>query len=140
MSKLAKDHLGNEFTSTTEMCNAYDISRSAYLRRVSRGWSQEAALTTPVNENYNSKKEPLSPEEQKAILSAYGKEYRDKNVESERARRKEYKDTHRDEENAKRRAYYDANVDKEKEYRDANKEKAKAYQKVYREERKQENK
>lgn len=47
------DHLGNRFKSTTEMCSFYGIKRKSYERRIERGWSKEAALTTPVAQYSN---------------------------------------------------------------------------------------
>ena len=42
------DFKGNTFESKTAMCKAYGLPISAYNRRMSRGWSQEKALTTPL--------------------------------------------------------------------------------------------
>lgn len=44
------DHCGKEYPSIVDMCNDYGISHSLYDHRLSRGWSQERALTTPVRE------------------------------------------------------------------------------------------
>lgn len=43
-----KDHLGNRFKSLKSMLDYYNITRNAYLRRVSNGWSLKEILTIPV--------------------------------------------------------------------------------------------
>lgn len=51
--KTCKDHLGNEFSSITKMCNHWGIPIRAYEMRISRGWSLKDSLTkslTPRNE------------------------------------------------------------------------------------------
>lgn len=45
--KECTDHIGRRFNSLVEMCNSYKIPCDTYLQRMSRGWSQEKALTTP---------------------------------------------------------------------------------------------
>lgn len=52
MGKCCKDHLGNEYKSITEMCDAYGVERTTYRRRLTLGWTIEEALT-------NSKKRIL---------------------------------------------------------------------------------
>lgn len=42
------DHLGNKYTSFTEMCNKYGINYDTYLYRLNKGWSQKDALTKKV--------------------------------------------------------------------------------------------
>jgi hypothetical protein len=42
--KPCKDHLGNEFKSTAEMCRFYDVSKQTYGMRLKRNWSLEEAL------------------------------------------------------------------------------------------------
>ena len=42
------DHLGKEYASFMDLCNAYGISKNVYYSRLHYGWSQEEALTTPV--------------------------------------------------------------------------------------------
>lgn len=48
-TKESIDHLGNVWPSLTDMCNYYKIPSDTYLKRISRGWTKEKALTTPVN-------------------------------------------------------------------------------------------
>ena len=43
-----KDHLGNIYKTKTEMCNAWGISLSTYMFRISSGYSVKEALTTPL--------------------------------------------------------------------------------------------
>lgn len=50
--KKCKDHLGNEYESTSAMCEHYKIIRSTYMNRIKKfGWSVEKALTTPTRFN-----------------------------------------------------------------------------------------
>lgn len=50
--KKCKDHLGNEYESTSAMCEHYKIIRSTYMNRINKfGWSVEKALTTPTRFN-----------------------------------------------------------------------------------------
>jgi hypothetical protein len=44
------DHLGNEYLSQKDMCNAYDIDPSTFRDRLKRGWSLEKALTSPITQ------------------------------------------------------------------------------------------
>ena len=41
------DHLGEKYYSVTSMCEHWGIARKLYEYRISHGWSQEKALTTP---------------------------------------------------------------------------------------------
>lgn len=43
-----KDHKGNLFINTTEMCKLYRIPYEAYRSRIKNGWSIEDALTKPL--------------------------------------------------------------------------------------------
>lgn len=50
MTNTVKDHLGNEFSSISAMCDHYKISRNTYYHRLERsGWDLEKILTTPDN-------------------------------------------------------------------------------------------
>lgn len=42
-----KDHTGREFSSVSEMCVFWVISRQLFSSRLRAGWSVEKALTTP---------------------------------------------------------------------------------------------
>lgn len=42
------DHLGNTFPSQTKMCEYYKIGINTFKKRISKGMSLKAALTTPV--------------------------------------------------------------------------------------------
>lgn len=46
-----RDHLGNEYPSVPDMCQAYGIPPSTYGNRLSRGWTVEQALTVPTRGN-----------------------------------------------------------------------------------------
>jgi hypothetical protein len=46
-SKAIIDHLGNEFTSISDMCKFWNMTRSTYNARIKNGWSIERALTEP---------------------------------------------------------------------------------------------
>ena len=50
--EVVKDHLGNKFSSVTEMCKYYNIERTTYVGRLKRGYSVEEALTIPVKTVY----------------------------------------------------------------------------------------
>ena len=41
------DHLGEKYYSVTSMCEHWGIAHKLYEYRISHGWSQEKALTTP---------------------------------------------------------------------------------------------
>lgn len=47
--KVFKDHLGNEFPTKKAMSLYYDITPVVFAKRMSRGWSLEKTLTTPIN-------------------------------------------------------------------------------------------
>ena len=46
-SKSIKDHTGQEFKSISQMCRAWNISRSTFNARTKSGWNIEQALTKP---------------------------------------------------------------------------------------------
>jgi hypothetical protein len=48
------DHLGNRFESKVKMCDYWGMPRTIYFRRIRNGWTQEDALTKPI-ENKNAK-------------------------------------------------------------------------------------
>lgn len=51
-----KDHLGNTFNTTLEMCRHYNISSSVFhSRHKLKNWSLEDALTTPVRDTKKKK-------------------------------------------------------------------------------------
>ena len=41
------DHLGNEYSSITELCQKYNITRTTYDRRKEKGYNLEMILTKP---------------------------------------------------------------------------------------------
>lgn len=43
-----RDHLGNEFDSKSSMCGFWGVPAETFTKRISRHWSLEKALTTPV--------------------------------------------------------------------------------------------
>jgi hypothetical protein len=49
IGNTCKDHLGREFGSTSEMCAAYNITKSLFNYRMNSGMTLEAALTLPVD-------------------------------------------------------------------------------------------
>lgn len=49
-----KDHLGNEYRSMTEMCEAYGKERLVVSNRLKRGWSLEKALTIDTASHYRT--------------------------------------------------------------------------------------
>lgn len=49
-SSFVTDHKGNKFTSVVDMCKYWGISKNAYYRRLSRGWSLERTLSSPIRE------------------------------------------------------------------------------------------
>lgn len=53
--KPCSDHLGNIYGSIKAMCVHWGINRKLYEYRISQGWSQEAALTTPPRPSQNKK-------------------------------------------------------------------------------------
>ena len=44
---ICYDHTGKKFYSRTSMCKHWGVKRKLYEYRISHGWSQEEALTTP---------------------------------------------------------------------------------------------
>ena len=51
MQKECRDHLGNIYSSETEMCKVYGIDRNTYRCRIKRGYTQEEALTSEPAKN-----------------------------------------------------------------------------------------
>ncbi len=49
------DHLGEKYYSVTSMCDRWGIDRKVYEYRISHGWSQEKALTTPPRKQKTKK-------------------------------------------------------------------------------------
>ena len=49
------DHHRHKYRSITSMCTKWGINRKLYKYRISQGWSQEAALTTPPRPSKNKK-------------------------------------------------------------------------------------
>lgn len=47
-AKLVEDHLGNKYTSVSDMCRHYNINLTTYITRIKAGRTLEKALTTPV--------------------------------------------------------------------------------------------
>ena len=47
--KECYDHLGNKFTSISDMCRHYNISFTNFKGRIENGWALERALTTPIH-------------------------------------------------------------------------------------------
>jgi len=141
MKKEVENYEGRQFASITEMCEFHNIARSTYLRRVSRGWSKEKALTTSAREIDNS-----GMISEKERHKKYNKFYYAKHKVRENERLEKYRESHREELHAKDKIYRDNNKDRnnvyQKSYRDdeSNKEKAKAYQKAYREKKCEEKK
>ena len=45
-ARPTKDHLGNKFSSTTEMCNYYGITVGCYYSRIRKGWTLKKTLLT----------------------------------------------------------------------------------------------
>lgn len=48
MKTECKDHLGNMYSSITDMCRFYKITRSTYKNRIKLGWSLKDTLTIPM--------------------------------------------------------------------------------------------
>lgn len=127
--KETVDHKGNVFASKTEMCDFYGISRKAYDQRISRGWSQEEALTNQVRKVTIPKRINRTPQEEKEKRHNYYKEYYAKNREKELERNSKYKKMNKEKVKAKDKLYREKNRDKIKAYRDT--PKAKKYQQEY---------
>lgn len=62
-----EDHLGNKFESKAAMCDYWRMPRTVYFRRIRDGWSQEKALTEPINHNHQN--------QTKMIKDHKGKQY-----------------------------------------------------------------
>lgn len=45
---VVTDHLGNVYSSKTEMCKKYGIELNTYSWRIASGWNLKDALTKPV--------------------------------------------------------------------------------------------
>lgn len=45
---VCKDHLGNDYTSITNMCEHYHINPCVFRNRLKKGWGLEKSLTEPV--------------------------------------------------------------------------------------------
>ena len=89
MGKSITDHLGNEYKSITKMCDCYNIPRTTYIRRLERGWTQEAALTTPSGNTIPTSYVRVSTEDcdtHKEEKAAYMKEYYQTHKEERAAR------------------------------------------------------
>lgn len=141
MSKKITDFTGKVFSSKTEMCDFYGISRNAYDQRINRGWSQEKALTSKTRGSVASK---TTVEEERQKRHNYNVKYYAENKKRERARVSEYKKLHRDEIREKDREYREKNRDKIKAYRNTpamkkyQQEYQKRYQPIYRAKKKAE--
>lgn len=149
---MVTDHLGNEFTSQQAMCDAYEISRTTYKRRLERGWTQEAALTTPSGNTvpggsnaYVCNDESIAARQ--AQSKARQKTYRESHKEEILAREKVYRDANKEKIAARHKAYYKHHKEKRlaygKAYREGheatyNKEERNAYNKAYYQEHKEE--
>ena len=129
------DHLGNEYSSITEMCDAYDISRCTYLKRLKRGWTQEAALTSAAGNNAGAERKYVK-EEYKARISARDKAYREVHKEKYAALGKAYREAHKEEIAASKKAYCEAHKEeiaaRGKAYYEAHKEEIAASKKLIR--------
>lgn len=62
-----KDHIGNTFSSKTEMCKHWNISPSIYTGRIKLGWSIKDALTEPPDR---------IPKSAKSVTDHTGKNFR----------------------------------------------------------------
>lgn len=52
-----KDHNNKMYDSVSEMCIAYGVTRTLYLYRLKKGWTQEDALTKPmINARHSGRK------------------------------------------------------------------------------------
>jgi len=54
-AKPCMDHLGNNYTSKSEMASAYNLTLGVYNSRIRNGWTQEKALTIPIGQGYKSR-------------------------------------------------------------------------------------
>ena len=57
IGKKCKDHLGNEYINQEEMCKAYGIKKTTYRNRIKKGKTIEEALTMPLKQVNEQKKE-----------------------------------------------------------------------------------
>lgn len=57
LSRNCTDHTGRSFASKADMCKHWKIPSDIYFSRLGIGWSQEKALTTPVNSKPKNAKE-----------------------------------------------------------------------------------
>lgn len=48
VTKVCRDHLGNEFPTMCAMCEHWGISKVVFTSRIRQGWDTERALTEPV--------------------------------------------------------------------------------------------
>ena len=46
--EISIDHLGNQYGSQKEMCDAYGVSQSLFCKRIERGWTVKEALLGKV--------------------------------------------------------------------------------------------
>ena len=60
------DHLGNNYSSIKEMCDAYGLNRTVFEARIRHGFSLEQALTKKV------KKAGLDSPTVRALAKGYG--------------------------------------------------------------------
>ena len=72
MNKPVKDHLGQTYSSMSEMCRAYDLPLSTFHNRILRGWSLEQALTI---ENETTKVCKVRPKNGKVYKDHLGNTY-----------------------------------------------------------------
>lgn len=54
-SKITTDFLGNKYSSKSEMCRHYNISVSAFDRRIATGRALKEALTSPFGTRHNER-------------------------------------------------------------------------------------
>jgi hypothetical protein len=116
MIKPCKDHLGKEHPSVTAMCKAYGVTYTVYINRISRGWTKEASLTTPVGsyrqtEPYYARHKDdvneysrLYHQSHKEEIAARKKAYYEANKEQKKAYQREYNKTNKSEISARRKA------------------------------------
>ena len=50
LDRTVTDHLGNIYSSKSEMCRYYNITSSAFSHRMLNNWSLEKTLTTPISQ------------------------------------------------------------------------------------------
>lgn len=71
------DFDGNKFSTITDMCKHYGIDVSTYNTRIKKfGWTQEKALTRPVDANKHSKEIVVSNKEKYATIKAFCDAYK----------------------------------------------------------------